>query len=892
MHKSFFLIGTLFLLLTSHAQAQTVATPIQIKTCQDLQNMQNNLSGNYVLANNVDCTGVAFNPIGSLLQVFSGNFDGQGYAVKGLTLNFSNSNFTGQGIGLFGAISGSNIKNVIIDQAYVRGADCCTFTSALVGTAFGVASNIQNVLVTGADISGGVAVGGLVGNGQTLINIINSSAQNVKVHGPAAGGLAGSNVSEIIQSYSTGNVTGASAGGLEGILARGDTITNSYSLAHVSSYPFLGMQAAGGMVGTIYNYGSTTSPSVITNSFAAGIVDHTLNNGGISGSGAASFSTGTYWDIQATGQSNDPNPASIGKTTAQMYQQSTFVGWDFNKTWSIIKGTDYPHLQWEHGPINIKNCQQLQAINNDLQGNYILANDIDCSATQDWNNGLGFIPIGSSNAQGFTGTLDGANHKITGLNINLSSLALDAKYSITASIPGGIFSTISSATIENVAIENAFIKSGIGNALSILAGQSQNNSILKNDHVSGSLGGSNFSNTGGITALINNSSISQSSSNIRVNALKNSSTTAWGIGGLAGYSIGSTIGQSYAQGSIKTNGIEAGGLIAKADAGTIINDSYSKVQINFACEAPPYADIGVGGIIGTTNISAIAPQGSVNISNAYAIGAMTAIAPKGASYSCVPAGGISGGLLYSAPATVTNSYWDTQSTGTSNTFFSRGTGETTAQMYNQASYVGWDFVNTWSMDEGVAFPHLQWEPVNLTITKSTDGQGIITSNPVGVNCQLTSTNSQCQAEFTQGANIVLLPVANTGSIFKGLVPVKGLSLIRCRMSPLPIQCTMTLNQNTVVNAQFDLVANANVVVTLIDSVTNKPITVYGEAILNGQNRTEMDKIVNGQVSLVDLKSQSYMLTILTNGYRPFNQVLIINPSDQGNTKYIMIKLHR
>ena len=36
-----------------------------------------------------------------------------------------------------------------------------------------------------------------------------------------------------------------------------------------------------------------------------------------------------------------------GKTTAEMMQQSTFVGWDFVHTWSIDEGVDYPRLQWE-----------------------------------------------------------------------------------------------------------------------------------------------------------------------------------------------------------------------------------------------------------------------------------------------------------------------------------------------------------------------------------------------------------------------------------------------------------------------------------------------------------------------------------------------------------------
>ena len=67
------------------AAAQTV-----INSAQDLQNMQNNLAGSYVLGGNVDASnangGQGFVPIGSLSQPFTGTLDGAGYAISGLTI--------------------------------------------------------------------------------------------------------------------------------------------------------------------------------------------------------------------------------------------------------------------------------------------------------------------------------------------------------------------------------------------------------------------------------------------------------------------------------------------------------------------------------------------------------------------------------------------------------------------------------------------------------------------------------------------------------------------------------------------------------------------------------------------------------------------------------------
>ncbi|EAZ98000.1 hypothetical protein [Marinobacter sp. ELB17] len=59
----------------------------------------------------------------------------------------------------------------------------------------------------------------------------------------------------------------------------------------------------------------------------------------------------------------------------------------------------------------------LQGINGDLGGNYVLGSNIDASATSGWNGGAGFLPIGDNNNR-FSGSLDGLGHTITGLSIN------------------------------------------------------------------------------------------------------------------------------------------------------------------------------------------------------------------------------------------------------------------------------------------------------------------------------------------------------------------------------------------------------------------------------------------------------------------------------------------
>jgi len=68
-----------------------------------------------------------------------------------------------------------------------------------------------------------------------------------------------------------------------------------------------------------------------------------------------------------------------------------------------------------------------------------------------------------------------------------------------------------------------------------------------------------------------------------------------------------------------------------------------------------------------------------------------------------------GGLLglvsnISGACTVTSSYWDSQTSGQPGS--AGGTGKTTVQMKQQATFAGWDFIRVWGISEGVTYPIL------------------------------------------------------------------------------------------------------------------------------------------------------------------------------------------
>lgn len=106
-----------------------------------------------------------FTPIGQNGgYAFNGNFDGQGYTLKNMSIRAENAAKVLQNAGLFGSVSaGCKISNFNMENVYVVGSN--------VGAVVAYPSNveIENVSVQNAHLEGTAFVGGFVG-GNTYIN--------------------------------------------------------------------------------------------------------------------------------------------------------------------------------------------------------------------------------------------------------------------------------------------------------------------------------------------------------------------------------------------------------------------------------------------------------------------------------------------------------------------------------------------------------------------------------------------------------------------------------------------------------------------------------------------------------------------------------------------------
>ncbi|WP_158213079.1 GLUG motif-containing protein [Fibrobacter sp. UWR2] len=238
----------------------------------------------------------------------------------------------------------------------------------------------------GDTVMGTFEVGGLVG--KTLSAVVRSySTTNVKGD-DNVGGLVGSADWHISDSYALGNVVGDidhsstgndNLGGLVGYQYAG-SISNSMALGNVSGTTKLGglvgrfdgksiskSYANGDVTGDYYGnpademgnyyigglvgYAKGTFTETYASGAVRGIKEDPVYTGCIVGYVNGSLSiTNSYYDKTKCdlGADGGENAASIsgvvGKTTAEMYNQSTFENWDFVDTWKMMSQS-YPFLQ-------------------------------------------------------------------------------------------------------------------------------------------------------------------------------------------------------------------------------------------------------------------------------------------------------------------------------------------------------------------------------------------------------------------------------------------------------------------------------------------------------------------------------------------------------------------
>lgn len=150
--------------------AGTASNPWHIRTAQQLNNVRKNLSGNFVLDNDIDLKGKAFEPIGTFTpgksdeeaanpaSAFTGTFNGRGHKIKNVCIQKPSIQ---KGVGLFGAAAGKAvIENLDVQNATVTGG----FGTGAVAGYISEDTLLNNVRLIGNNtITAPTMVGGISG---------------------------------------------------------------------------------------------------------------------------------------------------------------------------------------------------------------------------------------------------------------------------------------------------------------------------------------------------------------------------------------------------------------------------------------------------------------------------------------------------------------------------------------------------------------------------------------------------------------------------------------------------------------------------------------------------------------------------------------------------------
>jgi hypothetical protein len=762
----------------NHYYYITANFAVKIWDWYDLHAIRDNPGGRYLLMNDLNSAtagyeelasptangGKGWQPIGSLfpdpiwvhivtpVDPFTGSLDGQGYEISDLFISRPDED----GVGLFGCVGAGVIQNLGVVNAEVAGY---AYVGGLVGENHqGTVGNSYSVgSVTGRRIVGGLvggSLGGIVGNSYSKGNVTGADQYT--------GGLMGVNLGTVSNSYSKGNVTGGSSvGGLAG--GSWGTVSNSYSTGSVT-----GDDNVGGLVG--WHHMGTVS-----NSYSTGNVTGERIVGGLvaeNHDGTVSNSYYSYDDVLINGR----NIITIGALHNEDFEQ-----WLVNDKFLDIN----ERLSQEDGYYlmnDVNDFKSLLAFGQDGSLRFRLTNDLDLGDEPNFyipylagefdGNGhkianlsfsfdfisqvglFGYLASGGAvtgvsaenvniTGQGIVGGLVGENNgtvsnsystgrvagywsvgglvgwigwnegTVSNSHYNYDEVLINDKSIITIGalfnedfdqwLANGKFLDVNERLPQEDVIDNV-------SDFKELPAFGQDGSLkfrLKNDldleteanfyipYLAGEFDGNghkilNLSFNFDFVSSVGLFGYLGSGGKVSEVGIENVNITGdQQVGGLVGANWGGTVSDSYSTGSM-TGNQDVGGLVGWTK-GTVSNSySSSSVTGNWA----------VGGLVGWH------VEGFVN--NSYSTGKVTGNDNVG-------------GLVGANDFVVSsNCFWDRETSGME--VSGGGTGKTTAEMQDIATFTAWDIIAvapgvtnpayTWNIIDGETYPFLSWQPVS------------------------------------------------------------------------------------------------------------------------------------------------------------------------------------
>ena len=225
-------------LATALLTSVSVFAQTKIRTEEQLKAIANNLSGMYVLENDITLSGDEWTPIGTSDHPFTGKLDGQGHTIIGLTVGNGVQNQTNNNKAFFGFTNGATVTNIAFTSAVVKG-----YEQAAIVVAQATSSTLSNIyvsgVVTGRDHVGTIAgdARGTTDNRTQITNCVSTAAALSTEH--QGGGIAGwTNNSIFSYNIAYGAVT-APKNGAGGITGMVDNDGNTEYKSNISAAPYI-----------------------------------------------------------------------------------------------------------------------------------------------------------------------------------------------------------------------------------------------------------------------------------------------------------------------------------------------------------------------------------------------------------------------------------------------------------------------------------------------------------------------------------------------------------------------------------------------------------------------------------------------------------------------------
>jgi hypothetical protein len=723
----------------------------------DLDAIRDNLNGDYLLMNDLDSTtagyeelasatanqGKGWEPIGTavvvaqfdpwgahiLLDPFAGTFDGQGYEIRDLFINRPHE----EGVGLFGSVD--------------------------------VAGVTENVGVVNGNVTGRAGVGSLVGINQgTLSNSYSSGS----VTGDSwyVGGLVGINQGTVSDSHSTGSVTGSvSVAGLAG--CNSGTVSDCYSTSSVT-----GDYHVAGLVGD-------NDAATVSDSYSTGSVSGKGEVGGLVAEniwGTVSNSYYNYNEVVINGQ----NIITIGALFAKDFEQ-----WLANDKFLDVNER-LPQENGYYLINDVNDFKQLLAFGQDDSLKFRLKNDLDLATEPDFRipylagefdgNGhkisnlsfnfdfVAYVGLFGYLAPGGKVTQVGVeNANITGSwsvggMVGWNDGIVSNSYS-TGKVTGygnvgGLVGTIHVGAV----MSNSYSTASMTGSVSVggLVGAHRgtvSNSYYSYDEVM--INGKNIITIGALSSeefqqwLVNdkfldvNERLSQENGHYLINDVNDfKQLLAFGQDNSLKFRLKNDLDLGdepnfyipYLAGEFDGNGHKISNLSFNFDFVSSVG------LFGYLASGGKVTEVGAGGvkITGCWNVGGLVGWNSGTVNNSYSAGSVTgawwigglvgssnnySTVSNSYSTSSVTGGSWVGGLVGINQGTVSNSFWDIETSG--QTTSAGGTGKTTAEMQDITTFSGasWNIIAVadlgtrnlsyiWNIVNEATYPFLSWQRVS------------------------------------------------------------------------------------------------------------------------------------------------------------------------------------